>query len=924
MADHEPHALSTSDALSLVNSGDGGLASAEASRRLASDGPNALPEPDRDGVVTRFLGHFNDPLIHVLLAAAAITALMRHWIDTAVILLVVVVNALIGFIQEGQAEKALEGLRTMLTASARVLRDGSPVTVPADELVAGDVVLLGPGDRVPADLRLLRTSDLRVDESPLTGESEPVTKGAEPVPADAGVGDRTSMAFSGTLAVAGTGAGVVTAIGRDTEIGRIDRMLGDVQTLETPLTRSMAKFGKQLTFIVVGLAVLLMAVSRLVHGSALLDVGLQAISFAVAAIPEGLPAVMAIALARGVQVMARRNAITRKLGAVETLGSVSVICTDKTGTLTKNEMTVREAVVAAGPVEISGTGYSPDGELSGPAAGDPAIRALAAIADRANEAEGRRKDGRWLLVGEPTDGALRVFALKAGHSRGADDRVSDVPFNSDNKWMAVHDDAPAPHDLPPAPAGGDDGSVFLKGAPDRLLDLCTHEIAPGGGVRGLDRGFWEAEIDRLSGRGLRVLAGAFRRGGASESDGDLDENDVALGGFTFAGLYGIIDPPRPEAIEAVAHCRAAGIRVKMITGDHAGTASAIAREMGIGDPDPATGEIPAITGRELEAMDDGELARAAAAHDVFARTSPEHKLRLVGGLQSLGEVVSMTGDGVNDAPALKRADVGVAMGVKGTEATKEAADVVLADDNFSSIARAVREGRAIHDNLRKTIVYMLPTNGSEALVMFAAVMANLTLPLTPLQILWVNMVCAVTLGVALAFEDPEPDVMDRPPRDPGEPLLDGMAGIRIAVVSLLLGGMTMAVFYWALDGGTAVGTARTLAVNALVVGQIWYLFNARHLREHSFRADLFTTNPASWIAVAALVALQLLFTYAPFMHAAFGSAPLGAAQWGLIVALGTAVFAVVEGEKALGRVIRRSGRRPGRRAPSPRRPATRP
>nr|WP_231129699.1 HAD-IC family P-type ATPase [Corynebacterium xerosis] len=505
----------------------------------------------------------------------------------------------------------------------------------------GDIVVFGAGDRVPADLRLLRTFDLRVDES--------------------------------------------------------------------PLTKSMRKFGTQLTFLVVGLAVLLMAVSRLVHGSALIDVGLQAISFAVAAIPEGLPAVMAIA--------------------------------DRA-----NESEMRE-VPATGSV-----------------------------------------DSRWTLVGEPTDGALRVFALKAGHHRGTDDRVSDVPFNSDNKWMAVYDDAPAPADLPPAPCpappdGGDavTGTVLLKGAPDRLLDMCTRELGPAGEVRDLDRSFWDAAIDRLSDQGLRVLAGACRRAGTSESDGDLDENDVALGEFTFVGLYGIIDPPRPEAIEAVARCR-------------------------------------------------------AADHDVFARTSPEHKLRLVGGLQARSDVVSMTGDGVNDAPALKRADVGVAMGIKGTEATKEAADIVLADDNFSSIAHAVREGHTIYDNLRKTIIHMLPTNGSEALV---------------------------------------------------------------------LGGVTMALFYVALDQGAELGTARTLAVNVLVAGQIWYLFNARHLREHSFRADLFTTNPVSWIAVGALIALQLLFTYAPFMQSAFGSAPLDAAQWGVIAAIGAGLFLVIEGEKALGRLIRR-------------------
>lgn len=904
-----PHALTTDAALATTASSTRGLTSADAAERLARHGRNALPEPERAGPLKRLLSHFMDPLIHVLLAAALITALMRHWIDTTVILLVVVINALIGFIQEGQAEKALEGLRKMLTSDAKVIRDGATVTVPADELVPGDVVRLAAGDKVPADVRLLQVSDLRIDESPLTGESEPVGKRTRPVAADAGVGDRTSMGFSGTLVVAGTGTGVVTGTGRGTEIGRIDQMLGDVETLETPLTRQMTVFGKQLTLVIVGLAVLLAAVSLFIHRADFADVGLQAISFAVAAIPEGLPAVMAIALARGVRIMARRHAITRRLNAVETLGSVSVICTDKTGTLTKNEMTVRQAVTAAGPVGVTGTGYSPDGQLTGAAAGDPATRILAAIADRANESSVRRgDDGHWALVGEPTDGALRVFALKAGHETLAGDRVDDVPFNSTNKWMAVFDRADPPLPVPPAPVVLDDGgtplpdetpgSVLLKGAPDRLLDLCAHEMGPGGDIRGLDRRFWEREIDRLSADGLRVLAGAMRQAGPSESDGGLSEDDVGLGEFIFVGLYGIIDPPRPEAIDAVAECRAAGIRVKMITGDHAGTAAAIAAEMGIGDPGP-DGSVPAITGADLERMDDAELADAAQRFDVFARTSPEHKLRLVTALQARREVVSMTGDGVNDAPALKRADVGVAMGVKGTEATKEAADIVLADDNFSSIAHAVREGRAIYDNLRKTIIYMLPTNGGEALVMFTAVMANLTLPLTPLQILWVNMVCAVTLGIALAFEDPEPDVMDRPPRALGGSLIDRTAAVRILLVSLLLGGVSMALFYIELDLGAPVDVARTLAVNMLVIGQIWYLFNTRSLRGHSFRADLFTTNGVSWAAVSVLFVLQLLFTYAPLMHVAFGSAPLQLRHWALIMALGAALFLVIEVEKAI-------------------------
>ncbi len=880
----KPHALAGDAVLDRLKAGRGGLGSEDAAQRLAAVGPNRLPEAPKESWFKRFFKHFNDLLIYILLVAAVVTAALGHWIDTGVILAVVVINAIIGFIQEGKAEEALEGIRKMLSLHAHVRRDGEWAEVGAETLVPGDVVRLRSGDRVPADLRLLEAVNLRIEESALTGESVPSEKGIEPAADDAGVGDRHGMAYSGTMVAAGRGLGVVTGTGVSTELGRINTMIAEVQTLATPLTRQMNHFGKVLSFAIVGLAALMMAVGGWLHDYALSELFLAAIGFAVAAIPEGLPAILTITLALGVQRMARRNAITRRLTAVETLGSVTVICSDKTGTLTRNEMTVRHVITCAGTYDVSGTGYRPEGAIAFDnaeiALGDrDDLRALVEVMAVCNDSEISEEDGQWKVTGEPTEGALCTLARKAGFDAREYERIAVVPFESENKFMATLNQVP-----------GGKRRILLKGAPDRLLERCAKQRRSDGTLEDLERDVWEKRIDELGGQGLRVLAAAARD--VDEEKDTLSIDDLG-GEMVFLGLSGIIDPPRPEAIAAIKVCHQAGIRVKMITGDHAETAKAIGREMGIGDGKRA------VTGAELEKASDDDLRRIVQESDIFARTSPEHKLRLVQALQANREVVAMTGDGVNDAPALKRADVGVAMGIKGTEATKEAAEIVLADDNFSSIERAVEEGRTIYDNLRKAILFILPTNGAEALVILTAVVFGWVLPLTPAQILWVNMVTAVTLALALSFEPAEPGVMKRPPRSPDAPIIGGIFLWRIAFVSVLIGGATIAVFVIERRLGMSVELSRTMAVNTLVFGEIFYLFNSRFLRESSLVGGRLFTNRVAWLAVGVLIPLQLMFVYAPFMNLWFGSEALEVRHWVVPIGIGFAVFLIVEAEKAV-------------------------
>ncbi len=889
-----PHALPAGDVLEQLGSAGEGLSVAEAEKRLEQHGPNRLPAVDPEGVLQRFFRHFNDLLIYILILAAIVTAALGHWVDTGVILGVVLINAAIGVIQEGKAEKALAGLRKMLSLHAQVRRGGDWAEIEAEALAPGDLVRLRSGDRVPADMRLLEAVNLRIEESALTGESVPGGKNTDPCPAGAALGDRDCMAYSGTMVTTGRGLGVVVATGADTQIGHINTMITEVEKLATPLTRQMHRFGKVLSFVIVATAVVMVLAGWLMDRMEIDQLFLAAIGFAVAAIPEGLPAILTITLALGVQRMARRNAITRRLNAVETLGSVTVICSDKTGTLTRNEMTVRHVITREGSYDIGGTGYEPEGSLTSEGRDarldeHAGLRELIEVMAVCNDSDIRRDDGRWVVTGEPTEGALRTLARKAGFDAGGFERLAVIPFESENKFMATLNRAP-----------GGAVRILLKGAPDRLLNMCGEERGAGGTLTSLDRAFWEERIGQLGSQGLRVLAAAVRE--AEPSKGELGLEDIS-DGMVFLGVVGIIDPPRPEAIKAVGICHQAGIRVKMITGDHAGTAMAIGAEMGIGDGRHA------VTGAELEDASDKQLRAMACENDIFARTSPEHKLRLVKALQANGEVVAMTGDGVNDAPALKRADVGIAMGIKGTEATKEAADIVLADDNFTSIERAVEEGRTIYDNLRKAILFILPTNGAEALVILAAVMLGLTLPLIPVQILWVNMVTAVTLALALAFEPPEPGVMTRPPRRPGASIIGRAFLWRIGFVSFLIGGATIAVFMFEKHIGEPLELARTVAVNTLVCAQAFYLFNSRYMNESSLSWRRLVSNRAAWAAVGVLALLQIAFVYAPFMQAAFGSVALQARHWLIPLGIGAGAFLLVEAEKAVARLFLAGKRR---------------
>lgn len=900
-AEHEHHAHESARVLQRLEvDWTVGLSSDAARARLAEHGPNALPATGRRSAFERFLLQFHDVLIYVLLAAGVITGLLGHYIDSGVIFGVVIINAIIGFVQEGKAERALDAIRDMLSLHAQVIRDGHRREIEAEELVPGDIVFIASGDKVPADLRLIEVRSLRIEEAALTGESVPVEKSAEPVGAAVPLGDRSSMAYSGTLVAYGQAVGVVVATGGRTEIGRISEMLGAVEQLSTPLLLQLAAFGRWLTWVILGVAGFAFAFGTLVRDYSASEMFLAAVGLAVAAIPEGLPAIMTITLAIGVQRMARRNAIIRRLPSVEALGSVTVICSDKTGTLTRNEMTVQRVVCADEAYAVSGAGYAPHGEFErlsgqgdvvalkalfepGARTRDTVLLEAARAALLCNDATVREEAGDWLLNGDPTEGALITLALKAGLERGFEreslPRTDVIPFESEHRFMAtLHHDHEGR------------GLIFLKGAPERVLDLCAGQRGAGDDTP-LDREYWHARMDEVAADGMRLLAVAVREG--ADVPRELSFNEIDRGGFTLLALLGLSDPPREEAIAAVARCHAAGIRVKMITGDHAATAKAIGAQLGLG------GGLDALTGAEIEKLDDEALQRIVGDTEIFARASPEHKLRLVTALQARGEVIAMTGDGVNDAPALKRAEVGVAMGNKGTEAAKEAAEVVLADDNFASIAAAVEEGRTVYDNLRKAIAFILPTNLGQGGIVLFAVLFGLTMPITPAQILWVNMITAVTLALALAFEPAERDLMRRPPRSPAEPLLSRFVVWRIVFVGLLLVAGGMGFFLWEVARGQSLELARTAAVNALLIGEVFYLFNMRSFRDSVLNREGLTGNRYVLFAIGLLLLAQLLFTYAPFMQALFGTAGLDAATWLRIVGFGVLVLFVVEGEKAL-------------------------
>jgi len=865
-----------------------GLSEEEATKRLHDYGKNILPEKKKENKIIRFLKHFNDILIYVLFIAAIVTAILGHYVDTLVILLVAIVNALIGYIQENKAEKALEDIKNLLSLKAQVVRDGTRTEIDASELTIGDIVLLNPGDKIPADLRLIKVDNLKIEESPLTGESVPSEKSIEILDDNTMLGDRINMAFSSTTVSSGTGVGVVVSIGKDTEIGKINQMMSDVETITTPLLRQTAKFGKTVSIFIVIIAAIIFIFGHFYRHYETGELLMSVIGLAVAAIPEGLPAILSIILAIGVQNMAKRKAIVRNLPSVETLGAVSVICSDKTGTLTKNEMTVKTIAICDGEYIVTGTGYAPEGDIlfedeKVDFVNEPILEELIKCFYICNEASlGKDDEDHWFVKGDPTEGALITLYEKADIDHQVGKRISTIPFDSEYKYMATLID------------GIDENVIYIKGAPDKLLDMAEKQkTCNGSGEESLDRTSWEDEISRIAQKGQRIIGAAYKV--VDKNTTKIEHEDIH-DGIVFLGLAGIIDPPREEAVEAISQCTKAGIRVKMITGDHIETAKTIGKEMGILNSEKA------LQGKDLENMSDKELEVVAQEYNIFARTSPEHKLRLVKALQSRGTICAMTGDGVNDAPALKKADVGIAMGIKGTEVTKDAAEMVLADDNFSTIVAAVEEGRRVYDNLKKTILFILPTNGAESFLIIASILFGTLMPLTPIQILWVNMVTSVTVSLALAFEKIETGTMARMPRSPKAPLLSGYFIWRILFVSILIGGGTLLMNIYLLNHGVDEQIVKTITLQTIVITQMFHLFNSRSIRNCAFNKDFFS-NKAVFIVSAILILLQLCITYIPFMNDVFSTTKLAFSDWKYPFIFGLAVFIIVEIEKAIMRKV---------------------
>ncbi|WP_421550184.1 cation-transporting P-type ATPase [Kluyvera intermedia] len=869
-----------------IDSTADGLNGSDATARLQQYGENALPQKPGKPAWMRFLAHFNDVLIYVLLAAALLKAVMGHWIDMTVILGVAVINALIGHIQESNAEKSLQSIRNMLSSEAVVVRQGSHETVPTTALVPGDIVVVRAGDRIPADLRVIEAHNLRVEEAILTGESTVVEKNTEALSGELPLGDRYNLLYSGTTVSSGGGKGVVVATGGDTELGHINQMMSDIEKHRTPLMVQMDKLGKTIFITILVMMAALFVFSILFRDMPVSELMLSLISLAVAAVPEGLPAIISIILSLGVQAMARHKAIIRKLPTVETLGAMTVICSDKTGTLTMNEMTVKAVITAQTTYRVEGDSYEPVGNIHPIDDPTPVTVAQGSLLERylrtidlCNDSQLMKDEqGLWKITGGPTEGALKVLAAKIPLPALDTEMRSKIPFDSQYKYMSTL------YRL------GDEEVILITGAPDVLFRLCQFQQTDDE-LQPFDQPYWESKIEEYAREGLRMVAAAWKP--AANGQRELDHPDLQ-DGVILLGIAGMMDPPRPEAITAIADCLQAGIRVKMITGDHPQTAMSIGQMLGIGNAGSA------ITGRELEVMDDQQLSEAAQKYDIFARTSPEDKFRLVQALQSKQEVVGMTGDGVNDAPALKRADVGIAMGIKGTEVTKEAADMVLTDDNFATIARAVHEGRRVYDNLKKTILFIIPSNIAQGLLIIIALLAGNLIPLTPVLILWMNMATSATLSFGLAFEAGEKNIMNRPPRKPNLHVMDGYAIWRVVFVGLMIAISAFVLEAWLQPRGYSAEFIRTVLLQTLVTAQWFYMLNCRVSDGFSLSKGLLE-NKGIWIVSGVLLVLQLLIIYAPFMQMLFGTESLPFRYWVITFVIGFAMFLIVEAEKMLTR-----------------------
>ena len=882
------HNQTKEQTLAALNTSAEGLSEAEATQRIDKYGLNKLPVEKNKSSFIRFISHFHNILIYVLIGCASITALLGHIIDTVVISAVVVINAIIGFLQEGKAEKAMDAIRNMLALRASVVRDSLRQTIEADQLVPGDIVILEAGDKVPADIRLIKTHSLQIQESILTGESAPIDKKVTQVSENALIGDRFCMAFSGTTITSGKGTGVVVATGDQTEIGRISDLLSDVHTLSTPLVEQMSSFAKFLTTFILSVAILLLIIGFFALNREFSDLFMAVVGLSVAAIPEGLPAVLTITLALGVEVMARRNAIVRRLPAIETLGAVSVICSDKTGTLTRNEMSVTSIISGDKLYTVEGTGYEPRGNIFlnkqciSPV-DHPNIQTLGHAAALCNDSQLTRKNNSWVAEGDPMEAALLSFSGKTDINPTALKtkwtRTDLIPFDTKHKFMATLNHN---HE--------NDAIIFVKGAPEVVLSMCDQQFTDNNQMQALKVNFWHEQINEIAKKGQRTLAFATKQ---VDPQHTVLENTDVESGMIFIGLVGFIDPPRPEAIAAISECQKAGIEVKMITGDHAVTAISIGEQIGLAN------SANTLTGADLDNISDAELKEAVKDVGIFARTSPEHKLRLVMALQANGMTVAMTGDGVNDAPALKRANVGIAMGKTGSEAAKEASEIVLADDNFSSIVAAVREGRTVYDNIKKVISWTLPTNAGEAFTIILALLLGLSLPITPIQILWINMITAVTLGIALAFEATEKNTMQRPPRQKNESLLNGgLVWHILLVASLFLLGVFGAYDY-AIDQGYSENHARTISLNTLVALEIFHLFFIRNMYQESFDWKSLRGTPIVWFSIIVVTISQIFITYVPWFQNIFATEPLSIADIGLVLGIGVTMFLIIETEKRI-------------------------
>lgn len=896
------HAIHYKQVLENLESSLQGLKLEEVRKRLLKYGTNQLKRKNKDGVLKVLWRQINNPLIWVLIGSSTLATALGKITDGMVVLAVVLVNSIIGFIQEYKAGKAIEALSNMVPENATVIRNGTIITIPVSEIVPGDIVQVSAGDRIPADMRIIQQKNLQVEEAALTGESVPSQKTNESVSTDAVIGDRKCMAYSGTLVVSGTATGVVVNTGMETELGKISEMLNETVDLETPLNHKLHVIGKYLTIGIAAITFVIMVIGTyraLGQGVQLYDALKESLIFAIAlavgAIPEGLPAVVTIALAIGVQRMAKRKAIIRKLPAVETLGSTTVICSDKTGTLTRNEMTVSELWNYHYNIQVTGVGYNKAGTFKQNGAELDALPEemllLLKKAVLCSDANVIYEANDYSISGDPTEVALVVAAVKAGISidclRQEIPRNDVIPFDSEKQYMATLND-----------------NIILKGAPEVVLNRCSSHI----GGASLNTQKIISQIELLGSKGMRVLAFAQKTQSKSH---EISTDDIESG-FEFIGLIGMIDPPRAEAIEAIKACHNAGITVKMITGDHHATASAIGMELGLS----VNGNV--VTGVALSKMDDAELDKTIQCTNIFARVAPEHKLRLVKALQNNNEVVAMTGDGVNDAPSLKQSNVGVAMGITGTSVSKESADIVLADDNFSSIAAAVEEGRRVYDNLLKSLAFLLPTNLGLAFILVYGIMffpfnpitKELLLPMLPTQLLWINLVAAIALALPLAFEVKEPNVMKRPPRKPKEALFNGFVTFRVFFISILMTVGTIVIFSWEYGKSLATGMAQadalarsqTIAVTFIIFFQIFYLLNCRSLKDSVLKIGIFS-NGYIFLGIGSILLLQALFIYTPFMQKVFGTASLDGKDLLISFVAGSLIFVVISLEKWIFREL---------------------